>query len=441
MARVDRLHIGIFGRTNAGKSTLMNVLTQQPTSLEDPTAGTTADAKTALMQVHELGAVKLFDTAGLDEGQLLGEKKREKTWAILRQVDIALIVVDPQKAYDSGNLTPEQELLRACEQRGCRVLVVCNVRQAQQQGAVDEGDRLGEALRFCGKLVRERDDSWELTLDLKQPGALQRLIEGLKKACPTKPQAPVLFPFLRDDQAVLLHIPLDEQAPEARVLRPQQTAIEHLLRRGIPIGIASVDLQKARSGTSQQKRKERDKFIGLFEALDAGGCGRVQFVVTDSQAIDLMVAWLPDSVALTTFSVMMIHQSVGQNLVEFAKGATVLDTLCAGDKVLIAEACNHDRIAEDIGTVQIPRKLKERINGLQVDHTFGREFPQPSELSKYKLVIHCGGCMISRQQVEARMQTLMHAGLAVTNYGMVLSWLQGQDVLQRVLAPWQKVLL
>lgn len=440
MARVDRLHIGIFGRTNAGKSTLMNVLTQQPTSLEDPTPGTTADAKTALMQVHGLGAVKLFDTAGLDEGRQLGEKKREKTWDILRQVDIAVIVVDPQKAYESGNLVPEQELLHGCEQRGCRVLVVCNVRESRQQRAGDEGEMLGEALRFCGELARGRNDTWELTLDLKQSGALQRLIDGLQKARPTKPRAPELFPFLRDDGAVLLHIPLDEQAPEARVLRPQQMAIEYLLRRGIPIGIASVDLQMARSGTNEQKRKERDKFIGLFEALDAQGCGPVQFVVTDSQAIDLMAAWLPDSVALTSFSVMMIHQSVGPNLVEFAEGARGLDTLCAGDKVLIAEACNHDRIAEDIGTVQIPRKLKERINGLQVDHTFGREFPQPSELSKYKLVIHCGGCMISRQQVEARMQTLMQVGLPVTNYGMVLSWLQGHDVLQRVLAPWRQVL-
>jgi hypothetical protein len=149
-----------------------------------------------------------------------------------------------------------------------------------------------------------------------------------------------------------------------------------------------------------------------------------------------MHRWLPEKAPLTTFSVMMIHQSCGGNLQLFAEGTRVLNDLAAGDRVLIAEACNHDRMAEDIGTVQIPHKLAERIPGVQVDHAFGREFPDIETLSRYKLAIHCGGCMISKQQAAARVSRLVEAGIAVSNYGLALAWFEGSDILDRVLRPW-----
>ena len=134
---------------------------------------------------------------------------------------------------------------------------------------------------------------------------------------------------------------------------------------------------------------------------------------------------------------MMIHATSGGDLSLFARGAGALDALQAGDRVLIAEACNHDRIAEDIGTVQLPRKLKERVPGLVVEHAFGGVFPDPQELRRYAAVIHCGGCMIHEQKLRARVLRLADAGVPVTNYGLALAWYEGPDALRRVLAPWR----
>jgi hypothetical protein len=145
---------------------------------------------------------------------------------------------------------------------------------------------------------------------------------------------------------------------------------------------------------------------------------------------------VPRAIPLTTFSIMMVNQTACGDLSVFVEGTRALDTLRAGDRVLIAEACNHDRIAEDIGTVQLPRKLAEAVPGLVFDHAFGREFPSPEELRRYAVAIHCGGCMIRPQKLTARVQRLLEAGVPVTNYGLALSWYEGRATLGRVLEPW-----
>jgi small GTP-binding protein len=434
MARVDRLHIGIFGRINAGKSTFMNVLTQQETSIVDPTPGTTTDIKAAVMEVHALGPVKILDTAGLDEGEALGAKKRGKTLSALEQVDLAVLVVDPVQALQSGNLQIEEEVATACRRLGHALVMVCNVRADHDAALQACGATLDQAVDHCKSALADRVGTPVLVIDLTQESALPAVVDLLTRGRPSPSKDVELLPFVGGQAPVLLHIPLDEESPSQRLLRPQEMAMEYLLRLRVPVGMARADLKLARSGNPVLAGRERDKFLRFFEKL--GGADDVQLVLTDSQAIDLMHDWLPPEVPLTTFSVMMIHQTCGGNLALFARGTRTLDTLQAGDRVLIAEACNHDRMAEDIGTVQIPRKLEQRIPGIVVDHAFGREFPDKQSLQAYKLAIHCGGCMISKQQASARVLRLAEAGIPVSNYGMVLAWFQGTSALERVLRPW-----
>jgi len=234
--------------------------------------------------------------------------------------------------------------------------------------------------------------------------------------------------------AVVLHIPMDEETPSGRLLRPQEMAMEALLRIGVPVGLYRVDLTLARCGVADVVARQRDGFLRFLGAL--GDSHGVQLVLTDSQAIDVMDPWVPAEIPLTTFSIMMIHQTACGRLDPYVAGARALDSLRAGDRVLIAEACNHDRIAEDIGTVQLPRKLQAAVPGLVIDHALGREFPDPEALRRYALVIHCGGCMIRPQELQARVARLAASGVPVTNYGLALSWYEGRATLGRVLRPW-----
>jgi hypothetical protein len=159
-------------------------------------------------------------------------------------------------------------------------------------------------------------------------------------------------------------------------------------------------------------------------------------IITDSQAIDIMSEWVPANIDLTTFSIMMIHYTSRGKLVDFYNGICALDSIVDGDRILIAEACNHSRIQEDIGTVQIPAIIKKRFPGVLVDFNFGREFQSNSQLEKYSMIIHCGGCMISDRKLQARLRDLKAVGVPITNYGIFLSWAQGTDTLKRVCEPW-----
>lgn len=436
MPRVDRLVLGIFGRINAGKSTLMNLLTQQETSIVDPAPGTTADIKSSVMEIHGLGPVRILDTAGLDEGSPLGEKKRRKTLAALEEVDLAILVIDPVQAFLSGNLDVESSVAAMARRSGRNLCAVLNVHADAGGKLSGSGATLDEAVEFCRSALVDRAGTPQIRLDLSRGESLSGLVELIRQAGPEQGRKPELLPFVIGERPVLLHIPLDEESPGGRLLRPQEMAMEYLLRLGVPIGLYRTDLILARSGSDRISSRERDRFLSFLGSI--GGSDGVQLVLTDSQAVDVMSGWVPEEVPLTTFSIMMIHSTSGGSLPLFAEGAVALDRLGRDDRVLIAEACNHDRIAEDIGTVQIPRKLSEAVPGIRIEHAFGREFPSPEELAEYSLVIHCGGCMISTQKLSARVARLAEAGVPVTNYGIVLSWLEGPGVLERVLRPWKE---
>ncbi len=437
MPRVSRLVIGIFGRINAGKSTLMNLLTQQETSITDPAPGTTADIKSAIMEIHGLGPVRILDTAGLDESGELGEKKRRRAMAALEEVDLALLVVDPVQVLRSGTIEVEEGIVRAASRAGRSVVMVANLHADDRERLAGTGATVDEAIELCARAAPDRRRVPLARMDLTDSGNLGELVELVSGARPEAGPAPSLLPFLSGGAPVLLHIPLDEESPEGRLLRPQEMAMEHLLRLCVPVGLYRTDLKLARSGSATLRERERLRFLSFLRSLGAGQ--RVQLVLTDSQAVDVMDAWVSREVPLTTFSIMMMNDTSGGDLELFIEGAGALDVLAPGDRVLVAEACTHDRIAEDIGTVQIPRKLSAAVPGVEIEHSLGREFPDPGELRRYALVIHCGGCMISRQKFAARVSRLADAGVPVTNYGLVLSWLEGPETLGRVLEPWREV--
>lgn len=413
----EREHIGIFGKMNSGKSSLMNLLTQQETSITDSTPGTTADVKVALQEIHGLGPVKFFDTAGLDEGTLLGAKKKEKVMNVMKECDLILLVIDPStNVFDSENIVIEE-----ARELDKQILIIYNLFESSGDRLPDEIETQIPLLKFIPSI----------TLSAIDVSFRQSLLNFIINNYDLKFQKTDLLPFVEKDEFYILNIPMDEETPPGRYLRPQAMAEEYITRNwAFPVSYR-MNLTVARSENPQP---EKERFYSFLNSLGR----RPKAIITDSQAMDIMAKWTPPDIMLTTFSIMMINYVSKGRIAEFYEGIKALDNLQPGDKVLIAEACNHSRINEDIGTVQIPRKINETFPGVIIDHNFGREFQANSELGNYKLIIHCGGCMISHQKLQARLRDLRHAGVPVTNYGVFLSWMQGQAALERVMEPWRK---
>ncbi|QZE12988.1 50S ribosome-binding GTPase [Halosquirtibacter laminarini] len=402
---MKRVEIGIFGRMNAGKSTLMNLLTQQETSIVDPTPGTTADHKITLFELHGIGPCKIFDTPGIDEETILGQKKRKKVIQTLRECDLAIITT-PSNIAD---FSVEEELISLAQSIQKTYILVHNIFDSTPQ----------HSIKF-----KEVDTSIIKEANLSEENSREAILPFIKKYI-TKTKEHSLLPFIKKDHSYVLIIPMDEETPEKRLLRPQSMAVEEITRNWAYSITYRMDLKKARAGNIEEKRRF-DNLLNHIPFLDA--------VITDSQAMDIVSRWTPKQVQLTTFSIMMIQHGT-QRLSKFYQGVNTLTTLKENGKILICEACNHSRIQEDIGTVQIPNILKKRYPNITIDHSFGREF-EDKNLQEYDLIIHCGGCMISAQKLTQRVVNLEVHHIPITNYGIFLSWIQGQEVLERVVKPW-----
>ena len=260
------------------------------------------------------------------------------------------------------------------------------------------------------------------------------LIEFILKNYAPKQDKTELLPFVKKDEYYVLIIPMDVETPPGRYLRPQAMVEEYITRQwAYPVSYR-LDLGKAR-GTPAEATEEKKRFTDFLNNFQK----RPQTMITDSQAMDIMKDWCPKDIELTTFSIVMINYFSRGRLSEFATGVKALETLKSGDKVLIVEACNHSRIGEDIGTVQIPKHFAKKYPGVVIEHNFGREFQDNKHLEQYKLIIHCGGCMISAQKLQARLRDLETVGVPITNYGVILSYLQGPAALERVLKPFGAV--
>ena len=411
---VERDHIGIFGKMNSGKSSLMNLLTQQETSIVDPTPGTTADTKIALQEIHGMGPVKLFDTAGWDEASGLGLKKRAKVLADLKECDLVLLVIDP----DTASFVTEKDILEKARELDKQILVVYNLFTPAGEQRIPFVEESIPLLKFHKKM----------RLAAVEASYRQPLLNFILANFVSKNHKMTLLPFLARDEFYVLNIPMDAETPPGRYLRPQAMAEEYITRNwAYPVSYR-MDLGKARRGD----KRERERFETFLTSLGR----RPKAIITDSQAMDLMHTWTPADMMLTTFSIMMINYGSRGRLAAFAEGIRALDGLKAGDKVLITEACNHSRIAEDIGMVQIPNFIQRHWPGVVIEHNFGREFQENDRLQSYRLVIHCGGCMISPQKLLARLRDLDSIGVPYTNYGIFLAYMQGHEALRRVLRPW-----
>ncbi|NGX55942.1 MAG: tRNA modification GTPase MnmE [Candidatus Anoxychlamydiales bacterium] len=413
---IDRINIGIFGLMNAGKSTLMNLLTDQNTSIVDNKRGTTTDIKISLLELHFLGPIKLFDTAGIDEKNNLGDKKKQKTIASLKEVDLILLVIDP------SNISKEiEEIIHLSKEYKKQVLIIYNYFSNKKDNKISF-----ENINF-------------LKVDLKNKNAKEIVLNFLENNYKKKEKKLDIFPSLKKEDIVFLNIPMDAETPEKRLLRPQSFIQEHLLRRYVSTFCYRMDLIKARD----DDKIEKERFINSINLLKKNN--NLKLLITDSQAIDIIHKWTIDEnkneiIPITTFSVIMAYtQSMG-NLNKFIEGIEALKNLKKNDRILIAEACNHNRIKEDIGIYQIPKKINDHFKDgfIKIDHAFGREFSS-FDLNQYKLIIHCGGCMIDKQKMQSRLFDLNKSNVSITNYGLVLSYFNSKNAFNRVIKPFMKV--
>eukprot|EP00276_Gloeochaete_wittrockiana_P004982 CAMPEP_0184649840 /NCGR_PEP_ID=MMETSP0308-20130426/7257_1 /TAXON_ID=38269 /ORGANISM="Gloeochaete witrockiana, Strain SAG 46.84" /LENGTH=461 /DNA_ID=CAMNT_0027082875 /DNA_START=163 /DNA_END=1548 /DNA_ORIENTATION=+ len=420
---VPRVNIGFLGSMNVGKSTLMNLITQSNTSIVDAKAGTTADIKMATMEMHKLGPVKLFDTAGLDEEGSLGDKKREKTMSAAKESDLLILVIDPKK----GPSAYDREVLHMAHKRQKKVLVILNEFDPSFSASTMERTTYM--------------DFPALRLRLIEPSHMQTVVDFIETEYQRGNAPPVpLLPlrYMGHDKTVMLVIPMDAETPGGRLLRPQARVQEFCIAHYTSTVAFRMDLAAGRSKNPDESEKEKKRFQDLVERVRPG------LIITDSQAMDIVHPWLdqkrfPD-VDLTTFSIVMINDMTGGNLKTFVEGLKAFQQMQAGQKILIAEACNHNRlmteVCADISTCQIPRKIDNLYgaSSMKVDHAFGREFPQ-EELKQYNMVIHCGGCMVDKQKIMARVDDCVEASVPITNYGLLLSWFSSPAAVERVVKP------
>ena len=411
---IERDIIGIFGKMNSGKSSLMNLLTQQETSIVDPTPGTTADTKITLSEIHGLGPVKIMDTAGFDELDELGDKKRKKVIAALKESDLVLLVIDPS----TSDFETEKLIIEEARMADKQIIVIYNNFSNSDKNNIEKVEKLLPKVRLYHNI-----ELCAIDITYRQPLLKTILEQYIPKNSPVE-----LLPFVQEGEFYILNIPMDEETPPGRYLRPQAMAEEYITRKwAFPVSYR-MNLTKARAGDPSE-RERWNNFINNFTL-------KPKAIITDSQAMDIMKDWVPDEMALTTFSIMMINYMSRGKLNDFVSGIKALNSLKDGDHVLIAEACNHSRIREDIGTVQIPKLLEKFHPTINIDYTFGREFVDDINIEKYKLVIHCGGCMISNQRMAARLRDLKATGVPITNYGIFLSFIHGEKTLDRVIKPW-----
>ena len=394
-----RLHIALFGRRNAGKSSLLNALTHQQVSLVSPVPGTTTDPVEKPMELLPLGPVLFIDTAGIDDTGELGQLRVQATRKVLDRAGLALLVAGPG-VWGSF----EEDILAEARARKIPVIVVFN----KSDIAAPDAALLA---RFAAEHVPAVQTAAPAGTGLAQ------LRQALLDAAPPDfiDQPPFLGDLVGPGETVVLVVPIDKEAPKGRLIQPQTLAIRELLEGdAICVVVKERELRHALDGLKQPPR----------------------LVVTDSQAFLKVAADTPPGVLLTSFSILMARYR--GDLPALVRGAAAIDRLRAGDRVLVAESCSHHPIAEDIGRVKIPRWLTQYAGGkLEFTHTQGRDFPD--DLSPFRLVVHCGACMWSRREMLARILRCQQAGVPITNYGLAIA--RSLGIFERALAPFPSALL
>jgi len=388
----ERLHIGIFGKRNAGKSSLLNALTGQDIALVSPVKGTTTDPVYKSMELLPLGPVLFIDTAGIDDDGELGELRIQKTKNVLRKTDVALLVLDVEEEQTEN----DRQLIRHFEEASVAYLIVRNKSDLLQE--LPGGDLPERAIEnglyvSCktGKNIHElKEKIAELG---KGSGGERRLVADLIKA----------------NDVVVLVVPIDKAAPKGRLILPQQQAIRDILEAGAQC----VVTRDSEYNITFKKLKSPPKLV-----------------ITDSQVFGKIAEETPPEIALTSFSILMArYKGVLESAVA---GAKILDTILDGERILIAEACTHHRQCDDIATVKLPAMI-EKYTGKKPVYEFSSGTGFPGDLSVYKLIIHCGACMLNPREMMYRDRTAQNADIPMTNFGVAISYMQG--ILERCITP------
>ena len=387
----DRIHIGIFGRRNAGKSSLINGLTSQNIAIVSPIKGTTTDPVQKAMELPPLGPVVIIDTPGLDDTEELGELRIQKAIQVLNKTDIALLVVDIMEGISKEDL----QILEIIQKKKIPHLLVFN-----------KMDLLEE-----NQLLQKRKGCKTCTVSAvtgKNMNSLKELIGSLLPEKATKP--PLVHDLVKPGENVILVVPIDEAAPKGRLILPQQQVIR--------------DLLEGEANAIVVKETQLEEALGSLKKAPA-------LVITDSQIFEEVDRKVPARLLLTSFSILFARaKGVLEDAVE---GAYALKGLKEGEKVLISEGCTHHRQCNDIGTVKLPKWIQEYTSQiLDFEFTSGTEFPH--DLSKYSCIVHCGGCMLSEREMKWRCSTAKEQGIPFTNYGITIAMIHG--ILERSIQPF-----
>ncbi len=381
----ERIHIAFFGRRNAGKSSLVNAFTGQELAIVSDVKGTTTDPVYKAMELLPLGPVQIIDTPGIDDEGQLGELRVKKTRQVLNKTDLAIVVADATEPLGEA----ETQLLELIREKNIPHILVRSKADLLESIPADgfyasakTGWHIHELKELAARSVKQ-EESRPLVSDLLEPG----------------------------DVAVLV-VPIDKAAPKGRLILPQQQTIRDILEAGASALVC------------------RD--TELAETLEKLA-SRPKIVITDSQVFGKVNKIVPEDVALTSFSILMARYK--GDLAQTFAGATAVDTLQTGDKVLISEGCSHHRQCDDIGTVKIPNWIRKHTGAEPTFHfTSGGDFPE--DLSGYKMVIHCGGCTLPQRQMRYRLRCCADQNIPVTNYGMLIAYMNG--ILRRAMAPFGK---
>ena len=387
----ERIHIGFFGRRNAGKSSIVNAVTGQDLAIVSDTKGTTTDPVFKAMELLPLGPVMIIDTPGFDDEGSLGELRVKKTKQVLNRADVAVLVID----VTEGKKACDVELIELFKEKDIPYVIVwnkCDLLNEVPSGneheiyaSAEKGTNIYELKEIIAKLGKTEDTKLRLVADLIHPGDF-----------------------------VILVIPIDKAAPKGRLILPQQQVIR--------------DILEADATALCVKEFE------LRETLDKLGC-KPALVITDSQVFAKVSADVPQDIPLTSFSILMARY---KGLLDTAvRGIAAIEKLEDGDKVLISEGCTHHRQCDDIGTVKIPRWIRNYTGKkISIEASSGREFPD--DLSEYKMVVHCGGCMLNERELRYRMKCAEDQNIPITNYGITIAYMQG--ILKRSISMFPHLL-
>lgn len=374
----ERLHIGIFGRRNAGKSSIINALTNQDLAIVSDVLGTTTDPVSKAMEILPLGPVVIIDTPGIDDCGELGRMRVKKAYQVLNKIDVAVLVVDGV----TGMYEKDGELLSRIKEKKIPFVIVQN--KADAEGVIPV------------------NDEWTVSVSAKEKTGIeelkQRIIKAAKMDLGVKR---IIGDKLSENDVVVLVTPIDEAAPKGRLILPQQQTLRDVLDSD---AIAVVTKENTLSKT--------------LEGLDK----KPKLVICDSQVFEMVAKIVPEDVPLTSFSILFSNYK--GDLKEQIEGVKGLDELEDNDKVLISEGCTHHRQCKDIGTVKMPEWVMNYTKkNIYFDFTSGGEFPE--DLSEYKMIIHCGGCMLNDREMKYRINCAKEQGVKIANYGTAIAYMNG----------------